>query len=135
MYPPPIRFPVSARLLLCTESLVVGVLAAVILWALDAPRTGFWVGLAGIGLAVLAWLWTKRTLLLSTGALTLRGGPLFCTQRVLRRRWITGIYCIATPLFRLYGFRLVVLFTPAGRIYLPGLLQADACRLLDWYRK
>lgn len=130
----PIWFPLSARLLLCTESLALGALAAAILWVLDAPLTGFWVGLAGIGLAVLIWFWTKRTLVLSTSALTLRSGTLFCTQRVLRRRWITGVHCIATPLFRLYGFRLVILSTTTRRIYLPGLLQSDAHRLLDWYR-
>ena len=135
MYPPPIRFPFPARVLLCAESVVLGLLAAGILYVLGADATGFWVGVAGAALAISIWVTTSRTILLSLGALTLRGGPLFCTQRVLRRRSITNIFCAATPLLRLFGFRLVILFTPSGRIYLPGLLQTDVRRVLDWYRK
>ena len=124
---PVIRFPLVSRCILAGGLLAAGLAAGLLVSAR-------WAGPAGAAAAAAVWVWTGRTLELHPDALTLRGSFWFDTVRVVRRRTVTQLYCVATPLLRLADCRVAVLFTPGGRIWLPGLRRADAARLVAWYR-
>ena len=124
---PVIRFPLVSRCLLAGGALAAGLAAGVL-----SPAR--WLVPAGAAGAAALWVWTGRTLTLHPAALTLRGSFWFDSVRVVRRRTVTQLYCVATPLLRLADCRVAVLFTPGGRIWLPGLRRADAARLVAWYR-
>lgn len=130
----PIRFPIVSRIMLCAGCFLIGGFAALLFAVFDQPLAGFWPFALGAGAAYLLWVWTDRTILLSPGAITLRGGSLFDTVRILRRRSTHSVFCVATPFLRLAGCRTILLSTTQGRILLPGLAKSDANRILEWYR-
>ncbi len=130
----PIRFPLVSRLLLCGGCVFLGAAAALVCIAYNQPLTGFWPLVVGVGAACVIWFWTNRTILLTPGAITLRGGKLFDSVHIMRRRTTLSVHCVATPLLRLAGCRVLLLSTSEGRIWLPGLRKADADQILEWYR-
>lgn len=134
MLQPPIHFPLVSRIMLCAGCFLIGGFAALLCAVYDQPLAGFWPLALGAGAACVVWIWTGRTIFLSPGAITLRGGPLFDTVRILRRRTTQSVFCVATPLLRLAGCRIILLSTTEGRIWLPGLWKSDANRILEWYR-
>lgn len=66
------------------------------------------------------------TVRLGGNHLTLRRGKLFLTTRRIPLRFVTGCQIIQTPLQRLSGTCIFLLFTSGCTAAAPGLLRADA---------
>lgn len=68
----------------------------------------------------------------SADTLSLYGGVVFPFERRIPRESICGMARIATPLLDVAGCRILLLYTPSGTIFLPGLSRADAEQLCVW---
>lgn len=127
--PHPLRVTLTprARAVLCLWAALPGVFAAPFV---------FWQGLIWgasfcAGWALLVFLLGLRaasfTAELGPRALTIRLGVVFPVRRVLPRRGITSALVFRTPLLRLAGASVLVLFSPGMWAALPGIpaRQAD----------
>ena len=121
--------PPRGRAVLCCWAAIPGLLAAPFV---------FWQSLfAGLcfcavwGLLVLALRQRACSYAAALGAetLTVYSGIAFPLRRAIRRRAVTGLFRLRTPLLRLAGVSVVVITAPGTRLILPAVPAEQAAAL------
>lgn len=106
--------PPRGRAVLCCWAAIPGLLAAPFV---------FWQNLsAGV---VFCLLWAA----LGAETLTVYSGIVFPLRRAVRRRAVTGLFRLRTPLLRLAGVSVVVITAPGTRLILPAVPAEQAAAL------
>ena len=105
--------PPRGRAVLCCWAAIPGLLAAPFVFWQNLP--------AGVACSYAAALGAET--------LTVYSGIVFPLRRAVRRRAVTGLFRLRTPLLRLAGVSVVVITAPGTRLILPAVPAEQAAAL------
>lgn len=121
--------PPKGRAVLCTWAAVPGLLAAPFVFWQSAPAGGLFCLLwAGVVAGVRLWACSYAAAL-TAGALHSYAGIAFPVHRVLPRRAVTGVQQVRSPLLRLAGVTVLVVWAPGAQMLLPAVPAKQAAAL------
>lgn len=111
--------PPRGRAVLCCWAAIPGLLAAPFVFCL------LWAALV----AVVYQRACSYAAALGAETLTVYSGIVFPLRRAVRRRAVTGLFRLRTPLLRLAGVSVVVITAPGTRLILPAVPAEQAAAL------
>ena len=111
--------PPRGRAVLCCWAAIPGLLAAPFV---------FWQSLPAL-VAVVYQRACSYAAALGAETLTVYSGIVFPLRRAIRRRAVTGLFRLRTPLLRLAGVSVVVITAPGTRLILPAVPAEQAAAL------
>ena len=112
--------PPRGRAVLCCWAAIPGLLAAPFV---------FWQSLPAALVAVVYQRACSYAAALGAETLTVYSGIVFPLRRAIRRRAVTGLFRLRTPLLRLAGGSVVVITAPGTRLILPAVPAEQAAAL------
>ncbi len=121
--------PPRGRAVLCCWAAIPGLLAAPFVFWQSLPAGVvfclFWAALV----AVVYQRACSYAAALGAETLTVYSGIAFPLRRAVRRRAVTGLFRLRTPLLRLAGVSVVVITAPGTRLILPAVPAEQAAAL------
>ena len=118
--------PPRGRAVLCCWAAIPGLLAAPFVFWQSLPAGVVFCLLWAALVAVVYQRACSYAAALGAATLTVYSGIAFPLRRAIRRRAVTGLFRLRTPLLRLAGSSLLLLSTPGTRLLLPAIPAAQA---------
>ena len=120
--------PPRGRAVLCCWAAIPGLLAAPFVFWQSCRRVVFCLLWAAL-VAVVYQRACSYAAALGAETLTVYSGIVFPLRRAVRRRAVTGLFRLRTPLLRLAGVSVVVITAPGTRLILPAVPAEQAAAL------
>lgn len=121
--------PPRGRAVLCCWAAIPGLLAAPFVFWQSMPAGVVFCLLWAALVAVVYQRACSYAAALSAETLTVYSGIVFPLRRAIRRRAVTGLFRLRTPLLRLAGVSVVVITAPGTRLILPAVPAEQAAAL------
>ena len=120
--------PPRGRAVLCCWAAIPGLLVAPFVFWQSLPAG---VVFCLLWAALVAVVYQRASYAATLGAetLTVYSGIVFPLRRAVRRRAVTGLFRLRTPLLRLAGVSVVVITAPGTRLILPAVPAEQAAAL------
>lgn len=121
--------PPRGRVVLCCWAAIPGLLAAPFVFWQSLPAGMVFCLLWAALVAVVYQRACSYAAALGAETLTVYSGIVFPLRRAIRRRAVTGLFRLRTPLLRLAGVSVVVITAPGTQLILPAVPAEQAAAL------